>query len=137
MTYFNEVTNPKKALITRIVLRPKGLILCTKDYDCFLFKDNKKAVALYEVFELFKKHVDIQVQLWIHPDKSTKLGFDVVPGDAIKWFFYENEITLEPQGAEEEAVLKHIKSLITIFPNDMEAALKDKKTKKPGTGTNS
>lgn len=136
MPYFNEITNPKKALITRIVLRPKGLILCTQDYDCFLFKDNKKAVALYEVFELFKKHNDIQVQLWIHPNKSTKLGFEVLPGEAIKWFFYENEITLEPKEPEEEAVLSQIKALITIFPKDLEEAIKDKKVKKQGGGTN-
>jgi predicted site-specific integrase-resolvase len=130
MPYFNEVTNPKKALITRIVLRPKGIILCTKDYDCFLFKDNKKAIALYQVLELFQKHTEVQVQLWVHPDKNTKIGFEVLPGDAIKWFFSETEVTLEPQSADEEELLKQIKSLLPSFPKNHDEAMGERRKKK-------
>lgn len=135
MTYFNEVTNPKKGLVIKILLRPKGIILCTEEYDCFLFKNNSKALELYQVFELFKEHPDIQKEFWVHPNKKKKIGFEILFGNPIKWFFQDETISLEPpEGKETEDLLNQLKPLLAILPKDEEEAVKKGKKRNTGGG---
>lgn len=117
MTYFNECTNPKKADVYKIVFRPKGLILCTADYDCFLFKDNKKAKELYELIELFKKSPETHFGLIINPNKKKKLGFDIEVGEPMIWYIYDDFMLDTPDDEEsEETLIKQVTSLLPHFP---------------------
>lgn len=112
MAYFNQVTNPKKQLVISLVYRPKGIILVTNDYDCFIYNDNKTAIGLKELLEFYKNNESEQRELWIHPNKQTKLGFKVEFGQPIHWYFYNSKASIDAETIDEEIdFVKELKKL--------------------------
>lgn len=86
MTYFNQVTNPKKEMIIRIVKRPKGLILGCTNYDCFIYKESKFGVMMNQILVMFEQDSMYQRELYIVPNKSIKQGFIIEAGKNVPWF---------------------------------------------------
>ena len=109
MTYINELTNPKKAAVTKLLPRPKGLIIATEQYDCFLYKDNKLCKKLMELYSYFRSNPEEQCTLYVVPDKKVKVGFKIELGDAFKWFMYESKLQTFPD--EEDDVTDFISEL--------------------------
>ena len=126
MTYFNELTSPKEQLVNKIVYRPKGLILSTNEYDCFLWKESKICKGLKKLIQHFESNESDQRGLIIKPNKSTKIGFDIEFGEPMKWYFYEDKATTTAESVEEE--IDFIKDLMQL--NNPPSQVKKSGTKK-------
>lgn len=99
MAWFNEVDNPKKMPVKKVVIRDKGLILETAMYSAYVFKSSKLHLQLMQALEVFAAS-GTGVVLEVFPDASEKYGFTVRPnpkGEMQEWFYnstsgnYSNE----------------------------------------------
>lgn len=102
MPYINELTNPKESTVTKLLPRPKGLIIQTDDYDCFLYKDNKLCKKLLELYKFFRENEDSQCSLVVVPNKALKVGFSIELGEPYKWFKYDEKLQTYADEDEEE-----------------------------------
>lgn len=109
MAYINQLTSPKKSSVTKILERPKGLIIATEDYDCFLYRDNKLCKKLYELYQYFKDNEDQQCELIVVPNKQVKVGFQIELGKPFKWFVYDDKIQTFPD--EDEDAIDFVEEL--------------------------
>jgi len=112
MVYFNQTTNPKKQLIDRVVFRPKGLILVTEAYDCFMYKESAMCQSLMDLIEFYKEHESEQLELWVYPNKKKKSGYTIEFGKPIRWYFSDEKASIDSEDIQEE--VDFIKKLQTL-----------------------
>jgi len=130
MVWINQINQPTKALVICIKKTEKGLILITPEYDCFLYSSNQTAKFILEALEAWCSTDNIGVELWIQPNKKTKLGFDVIPGKELVYFTGNNLWSInEPELAENPFLVKESKQPI-IPPNPLMIQREKSKAKK-------
>lgn len=118
MTWFNEVENPKKQVVKKVVCKDKGLILETCTYSAFIFKSSKLYNQLMEALTVFASS-GTGIELEIVPDQSDKFGFVVKPsskGHMQEWFYNPTSATYSN---ELESLENPFLSMLTPPPNPL------------------
>ena len=102
MPWLEQVTKPSQQVVYCLKKTSKGLILKTPEYDVFLWAEHKLSKQLLEALAFWENNNGLGTELVVIPDKTTKLGFKVLPGKPVTYFQLENSWTTEPPEEEDE-----------------------------------
>jgi len=96
MAWINEIKNPQKAQIITIKAVEKGLLLYTTEYEAFLWKNSKIAKDLLEALMVWTDGEHVGYELFVVPNKATKLGFEIQMGNEHTILLGDNLWTIDP-----------------------------------------
>jgi len=90
MVWLSDVEAPTTQTVRTVKLgaSKKGLILCTDEYDVFLFSSHRMTKFLKEALEVWYKNPDHWgKELIVIPSKALKEGFEIGHRDITQWWF--------------------------------------------------
>lgn len=102
MVWFNKVEKPKSQKVIAVKLRDKGVVVETKDYDCFLYASSKIASHLIAALSVWNENTG--PELMVVPDKSEKNGFKIQPvaNTNIEWYLIESGFSTQKPDEEDD-----------------------------------
>lgn len=90
MVWLSDVKKPGTETVRKVKLTAskKGIILCTDQYDVFLFNSNKLVPHLKEALEVWVHNEgNFGKELVIIPSSAMKEGFEIGHRDITQWYF--------------------------------------------------